>query len=205
MTRSSRPSQIAPALLAVVLTALVALTGCTATVGGSPAADPAPAPTEGPGSDPVAWVDRVCGAALSFAIPATAAPDFAGMTDLPAVQRTFSDYLGTVVTGVQQGRTQLDAVGRSPVPGGDEAVGRAESALQFLEQDFAGAKTAVDTADPNNPDTFLAALTQVEATLGAITPPDPLGDVSSTPRLQRAAERAAQCQQLSTLAPAAPR
>ena len=203
MTPPSRPRD-AVVLIALLLAVLAGLTGCTSTVGGTPAADPAPAPTEGPGSDPVAWVDRVCAAVLSFAVPATSAPDFSGSNDLPAVQRTVSDYLGGVVAGVQQGRAQLDTVGRAPVQGGDEAIGRAETAMQVLEQDFTGAKTAIDTADPGNRDSFMAVLTQVEGTLAAIKPPDLLRDLSATPRLQHAAERADRCRQLAGLAAAVP-
>ncbi len=204
MTPSSRPARTAAAVLALVAATMLA-GGCTTQVGGSAAADPAPAPTEGPGSDPVTWVDHICGAVLSFVVPATSAPDFSATADLPAVQRTYSDYLGAVVTGVQRGRTQLKDVGQSPVAGGDEAVGRVEGAMQFLEQDFTRAKSAVDTADSNNPDAFVAALSQVESVVGAIKPPDALGEMRGLPRLQRAAERAAQCQQLSTLAAAVPR
>jgi hypothetical protein len=204
MTPSTRATPSAAVLIALVLAAMVGLAGCTSTVGGTPAADPAPAPTEGPGSDPVLWVDRVCAAVLSFAVPATAAPDFTASRDLPAVQQTVSQYLGSVVAGVQQGRAQLDAVGQAPVQGGDEAIGRAESAMQFLEQDFTGAKTTVDAADPRNLDAFMAVLGQVETTLAAIRPPDLLRDLSTSPRLQRASERAAQCQQLTSLAAAVP-
>jgi hypothetical protein len=204
MTPPSRPTPSALVPIALVLAVLAGLAGCTSSVGGNPTADPAPAPTEGPGSDPVVWVDRVCGAVLSFAVPATAAPDFSRSKDLPAVQRTVSEYLGSVVAGVQQGRAQLGAVGQSPVHGGDEAIGRTESAMQFLEQDFSGAKTTMDTANPGDRQSFMAVLTQVETTLAAIRPPDLLRDLTTTPRLQRAAERATQCQQLSSLAAVVP-
>ncbi|WP_219414875.1 hypothetical protein [Pseudonocardia nigra] len=200
MTRTARP-----ALITAVLAALVVLGGCTSTVGGTPVADPDPAPTEGPGSDPVAWADRVCSAVLSFAVPTTAPPDFGTAPDLVSVQRTFSTYLGKVLTGVQEGRAQLEAVGRSPVPGGDEAVGRAESAMQFLEEDFAGAKATVDGVDPADPDAFIAALDQVESALATIAPPDPLAELSALPRLGPAAERAEQCRRLSTLSASPPR
>jgi hypothetical protein len=195
---------VRPMLLAAMLATLVGLAGCTSTVAGDAGADPDPAPTDGPGSDPVAWNDRVCGAVLTFLVPATSPPDFAATGDLPAVQRTFSDYLGGVIGGVQQGRVQLDAVGRAPQTAGDEAVGRAISALQVIEQDYVAAKNAVDTADVNNPQAFMATLTQVETTLAAITPPDPINDLRASPRLHRAAERAEQCQRLSSLAAALP-
>jgi hypothetical protein len=204
MTPSSRPTPRASVLVALVLATLAGLAGCTSTVGGSPAADPAPAPTEGPGSDPVAWVDRACEAVLSFAVPATAAPDFNASNDLPAVKRTVSDYLAAVIAGIQQGRAQLSTIGRAPVQGGDDAIGRADSALQVLEQDFTGAKTTMDAADPGKGDAFVGTLGQIETTLAAIRPPDLLRDLSAAPRLQRAVEQAPQCQHLSSLGAAVP-
>jgi hypothetical protein len=184
---------------------LVGLAGCSSTVAGSATADPDPAPAEGPGSDPVAWSDRLCGAVLSFLVPATTPPDFAATGDLPAVQRTFSDHLGTVVAGVQQGRVQLGSVGRAPHAVGDEAVGRAITAMERIEQDYVSAKSAVDTADVNDPQAFVATLTQVESAVAALSPPDPLNDLRTSPRLHRAAERATQCQRLSSLAAGLPR
>ena len=200
MARSSRP---ASAVL-VVLVALVTA-GCTTTLGGAPAADPAPVPTEGPGSDPVAWADRVCEALISFAVPATSAPDFSRTGGLPAVQREFSDYLGAVGSGAQRGGQQLATIGRAPEPAGDEAVDRAETGLQNIEREFGRAKSAVDGADPNDPDAFLATLDRLEPTLAAVETPNPLADLGSAPRLQRAAERAPRCQELAAVAARAPR
>jgi hypothetical protein len=202
MTRSSRRGS---ALIGMLATAALLTAGCTTTVGGTPAANTAPVPSDGPGSDPVAWADRVCEAVLSFAVPATSAPDFSRTTDLPAIQRTVSSYLSTVVTGAQQGQAQLAEVGRAPEPGGDEAARRAQDALGALEEDFGGVKTTVDGMDPNDPETFLARLAQVESRVSAVAPPNPLGDLTTAPRLYRAAERSAQCQRLSALAADAPR
>jgi hypothetical protein len=200
-----RSSGRGPALIGLLATAMLLIAGCTSTVGGTPAADPAPAPTEGPGSDPVAWTDRACEAVLRFAAPATSAPDFTATPDLPAIQRTVSAYLGTVVTGAKQGRAQLAQVGRAPEPAGDEAVGRAQSAMGALEEDIGGVKAAMDDADANDPEAFIATLTQVESRLSAVAAPNLLGDLAAAPRLQRAAERAAQCQRLSALAANVPR
>ncbi len=121
MPPASRPRRLA---LAAVLGAVLLGTGCTATVAGTPASDPAPAPTEGPGSDPVLWVDRVCGSLLTFTGPALAQPQFGDTPDLPGIKQKLTDYLNGIVTGLQQSRTQLGEVGRSPVGGGDEAVAR---------------------------------------------------------------------------------
>jgi hypothetical protein len=202
MTRPLRP---VIALISVLVAAVVGTAGCTTTLEGAAAADPAPLPTEGRGSDPVAWADRICDAVLKFATPATSAPDFTSTSDLPAVQRTFGDYLNTLVSGLDAGRTQLKTVGQAPEPAGDDAVGRTDSAMQALERDVGGAKAALDGADVNNPANFMTTLTQVESTLAGMNTPNPLGELATAPRLQRAAERAARCQQLSALGRTAPR
>lgn len=207
MTRRSwRGSAQTRMLAAATFVATALLTaGCTTTVGGTPAADTAPVPSEGPGSDPVAWADRVCEAALSFAVPATSAPDFSRTSDLPAIQRVVSSYLGTVITGARQGKAQLAEVGRAPEPGGDEATRRAQDALGALERDLGGVKTTVDGMNANNPAGFMTTLAQVESKVAAVTPPNPVGDLTTAPRLYRAAERSPQCQRLSALAADTPR
>jgi hypothetical protein len=207
MTRSSwrGPGLIGMLATAAFLVTALLTAGCTTTVGGTPAANTAPVPSEGPGSDPVAWADRVCEAVLSFAVPATSPPNFSQTGDLPAVQRAVSSYLSNVVTGAQRGQEQLAEVGRAPEPGGDDAARRAEAALGALEEDFGGVKTTVDGMNPNDPEAFIATLTQVESKVAAVFPPNPLGDLSTAPRLYRAAERSAQCQRLFALAAAAPR
>jgi hypothetical protein len=186
-----------PLAIIAVLAALLAATGCTATVSGAPAADPAPAPTEGPGSDPVLWVDRVCGSLLAFTGPALTQPEFGDSPDLPSIKQKLSDYLNGIVGGLGDSRTQLGAVGRSPVGGGDEAVARIDDVLEKLQTDIGAAKTKVDSADPGNPEGFLATITDAETQLGEINAPDALADLSSSPRLQKAAAKAANCQQLS--------
>ncbi len=180
-----------------VLSALLALTGCTATVAGTPAADPAPAPTEGPGSDPVLWVDRVCGSLLAFTGPVLRQPQFGATPDLANIKKKLTDYLNGVVDGLAQSRDQLGAVGRSPVRGGDEAVSRIDDVLERLQVDIAAAKTKIDSANPDDPEAFLARIGEAESDLGRITVPNALADLSASRRLQKAAAKAANCQQLS--------
>ena len=183
--------------LAAALSTLLLGTGCTAAVSGTPVADPAPAPTEGPGSDPVLWVDRVCGSLLAFTGPALTQPQFGNSPDLPGIKQKLSDYLNGIVGGLAQSRTQLGAVGRSPVGGGDEAVSRIDDVLAKLQTDIGSAKSKVDSADPDDPQAFLATITDAENQLGKISAPDALADLSASPRLQKAAAKAANCQQLS--------
>lgn len=202
---SAPPAQRRSALLAVLLSGVLGLAGCATTVAGTPSADPAPAPTEGPGSDPVAWVDSVCGGVLEFATPVAVFPDYAADADPAAVKRTFSGYLGGVVSGVTRSRDALDRVGRSPAAGGDEALDRMRGALEVLEQDFTQARAAIEAADPNDTGAFLGALGEAESTLRDIAVPDPIAELGTIPRLQRATERAEQCDRLSALAAATPR
>jgi hypothetical protein len=183
--------------LVAALVALLFGAGCTATVSGTPSADPAPPPAEGPGSDPVLWVDRVCGSLLAFTGPALRQPQFGDAPDLPSIKKKLSDYLDGIVDGLQESRDQLGAVGRSPVGGGDEAVARIDDVLEKLQTDIGAAKSKVDSADPDDPENFLARITDAETELGRITAPDALADLSASPRLQKAAAKAANCQQLS--------
>jgi hypothetical protein len=199
--RTTRPAALIR-LAAVVLSALLLGTGCTAAVSGTAAADPAPAPTEGPGSDPVLWVDRVCGSLLAYTGPALSQPQFGDAADLPSIKQKLIAYLDGIVDGLDKSRTQLGAVGRSPVGGGDEAKARIDDVLEKLQTDIGAAKTKVDSADPDDPESFLATITDAETELGKITAPDALADLSASPRLQKAAAKAANCQQLSAQAAA---
>ena len=186
MPSASRPRRLA---LVAVLSAVLLGTGCTATVAGTPAADPAPAPTEGPGSDPVLWVDRVCGSLLTFTGPALAQPQFGDTPNLPGIKQKLTDYLNSIITGLQQSRAQLGQVGRSPVGGGDEAVARINDVLTKLETDITGAKAKVDSADPDDPQAFLATITDAENQLGQISAPDALADLSASPGCRRQRRR----------------
>jgi hypothetical protein len=173
---------------------------------GMTACGPSAAPgTEAPKPDPVAgWSDSVCGSVLAFATSATAAPDFAAATDLAAVQRTFSDYLGTLVTGLRDGREALAAAGAPPVATGAGVLDRVRTAMTRLEQDLAGARATVDAADPRDPRAFVASVRQVESTVRAMEVPDVVGELSAVPELAGAARTTPQCRKVRTLAAAAP-
>ncbi|GAA4543390.1 hypothetical protein [Pseudonocardia xishanensis] len=190
-----RPSRLAAA---VVLGGVLSLSGCASVITGVPTADTAPRPATGRGADPVAWVDRVCGAVLAYTTPVLAQPNFDG-ADLAGIKQRLSDYLAASQTGLQQSRDQLAQVGPSPVGGGDDTVARITAGLEQLQKDIGGAKTKVDAADPNNVPAFQAALGETQTSLSQVTAPDALGDLRTSPRLDKAAQQAANCTQLQTI------
>jgi hypothetical protein len=173
---------------------------------GTAACGAAPEPgTAAPKADPAAaWSDSVFGSVLAFATSATAAPDFAAATDLAAVQRTFGDYLGTLVTGLRDGRAALASAGAPPVAGGAAVLDRVRTSMTRLEQDLSGARATVEAADPDDPRAFVASVRQVESTVRAIEVPDVVGELSAVPELAGPARTAPQCRKVRTLAAAAP-
>lgn len=197
-----RPNAVLAAALSAVV---VATSGCTAVVDGAAEPEPGPAPTQGPGSDPVRWTSQLCAAVLSFATPAGAAPDLSMAPDLIAVKLGLAAYMENVVLGVGQSRSQLQQLRAAPFPEGDATARSTAAALATVEQNMIAAKAAIDAADPNDPQAFLATFAQVEATIAGIVVPDPLGGLSAVPRLRHAAERAAECRQVATFAAAVPR
>jgi len=76
--------------------------------------------------------------------------------------------------------------------------GIAEYRAQQEAIEYTAAKAKVDSADPDDPRAFLATITDAENQLGQISAPDALADLSASPRLQKAAAKAANCQQLSS-------
>jgi alpha-D-ribose 1-methylphosphonate 5-triphosphate synthase subunit PhnG len=187
-----RPSRL---VAAVLLGGLLSVGGCATAVAGVPQADPAPQPTQGRGADPVAWVDKVCGAVLTFTTPVLAQPNFAG-ADLPGIKQRLSDYLAAAETGLQQSRDQLGQVGPAPVAGGDDTVTRATAGLEKLQSDISAAKAKVDAANPADVPAFQAALADTQTSLSQVTAPDVLGDLRTSPRLSKAVDTAPACAQL---------
>jgi alpha-D-ribose 1-methylphosphonate 5-triphosphate synthase subunit PhnG len=187
-----RPSRL---LAAALLGGLLSVGGCASAVAGVPQADPAPQPTEGRGADPVAWVDKVCGAVLTFTTPVLAQPNFDG-ADLAGIKQRLSDYLAAAETGLQQSRDQLGQVGSSPVGGGDATIQRATEGLEKLQTDISTAKAKVDAANPADVPAFQAALGDTQNSLSQVTAPDVLGDLRTSPRLAKAVDAAPACGQL---------
>ena len=99
-------------LFAAVIAAAVALSGCSATVTGSPA--PIGAVTGGgaaiePTTDPVAWTNNVCGSLLPFVQTVAAAPKLDN-ADAAATAKSISDFLGRSESAIDKALAGLDAV-----------------------------------------------------------------------------------------------
>lgn len=189
--------------IAVLAAALVTV-GCSVAPPATPrTTSSTPAAAAPAAADPAAWVDRVCAAGVTVATPAVARPEVTG-TDLAAVQKTVSTYLGGVVTGVRQGRAQLDAAGASPIPGADGALARSRSVLDGLERSIADARAQVDAADPRDPAGFAATLGRVQSGLSATQAPDALRELLAVPGVAAVAGRSTSCTRLTALAARVP-
>jgi len=184
-------------ILAVVA-ATVVLSGCSATVSGS--ASPTGAVTGGgtiaATTDPVAWVDKVCGSLLPLQRSLSNEPQF-DQNDPAAAVKALSDFLGRAEAAVDQALSGLDAAGPSPVPNGDASVARVKTALTTVRSAFDQVKTTLDKIDPNNTTDLITALPQAVAPLEQLSKlQDPTTDLKSSPELKAAAAKAPNCQTL---------
>lgn len=201
MHRTARPAPLraAPrvALLGAVLVAALLGAGCATTVTGRAApAGAASAPTAAATTDPVAWVDSVCGSLLPFVRAASTEPKI-NPSDPGAALRGLSAYLGTAVSTLDTALSGLRAAGPSPVAGGDEVVTTLSAALTKFRTTFQTAKTKIDAVDPNNPSEVATALPEAIAPLQELSSlRDPTADLKSSPELDRAAQQAANCKAL---------
>jgi uncharacterized protein YceK len=184
-------------ILAVVAAAVV-LSGCSATVSGS--ASPTGAATGGgtvaATTDPVAWVDKVCGSLLPLQQSLSNEPQF-DQNDPAAGVKALSDFLGRGEAAVDQALSGLDEAGPSPVPNGDASVARVKTALTTVRSSFDQVKTTLDKIDPNNTTDLITALPQAVAPLAQLSKlQDPTTDLQSSPELKAAAAKAPNCQTL---------
>src|ERR1700754_839541 len=108
-------------------------------------------------SEAVAWTDQVCGALSGFARAATAQPQVNG-ADPVATVRGLSEYFTATGTAVEGSITALDAIGPSPVAGGDEYVARLKSALNQIRSGFDTARGQLATVDTSSVQAMSVAL-----------------------------------------------
>jgi uncharacterized protein YceK len=185
-------------LILAVVAAAVVLSGCSATVSGS--ASPTGATTGGgtvaATTDPVAWVDKVCGSLLPLQQSLSNEPQF-DQNDPAAAVKALSDFLGRGEAAVDQALSGLDEAGPSPVPNGDASVARVRTALTTVRSSFDQVKTTLDKIDPNNTTDLITALPQAVAPLAQLSKlQDPTTDLQSSPELKAAAAKAPNCQTL---------
>ncbi|GEL18255.1 hypothetical protein [Pseudonocardia asaccharolytica] len=182
MSSPTRPVRLALAACAAFLAA-----GCSTLTGGSPQADP------------VAWVDSVCGATLPFNDAATATPNLQ-FSDPAAAVQSLSGYLESTGTAVQGTLDSLDAVGPSPIEGGDAAVEQLQSLLTGVKQAFDTTRTTLGSVDTSSPETLTATLP------AALAPMEDLrrlvegtAALEVSPEFRAAAEQASNCRKMPDL------
>jgi hypothetical protein len=154
-------------------------------------------------SDAVVWTDQVCGALSGFARAATTQPQVNG-ADPVATVRGLGDYFGATATAVEGSITALDAVGPSPVAGGDEYVARLKGALAQIRTSFDAAKGQLAGVDTSSQQAMAVALPAAMAPLQELRNlADPTAGLQATDELRTAADKASSCQQVrSTTSPA---
>src|SRR4051794_4228901 len=184
-------------LFAAVTAAAIILSGCSTTVTGSPA--PTGAVTGGTvaaTTDPVAWMDNVCGSLLP--VQQTLATTPQPTSDDPATTaKSISAFLGRSENAIDQSLAGLDAVGPSPIADGDAAVAELKSALTTIRTSFDRTKTAIDKIDPTNADDGATTLPTVFATLAEVAKiQDSTPHLQNNPALKAAAAQAPNCQTL---------
>ncbi|MBW4719813.1 hypothetical protein [Saccharothrix obliqua] len=181
--------------LAVVAASLAVVAGCGS--GGDTASPTTTSPT-GTSGDPVAYMDKVCSASAAFAsVPKT--PPKLDANDPAKLKADMSAYMGQLSAAFDRTANQLREVGPSPVPGGDEQVGRMATTFAEIAKSFNDAKVSVDQADANDPVGGLQAAGEAIARLDQFV--EPLKQLEATPELKEAAERAEACQKLRTARP----
>ncbi len=196
MHRNPRNTLLGAALAAALLT-----TGCASTITGtagpvgasSPlATGTAPAAT----TDPVAWVDRVCGSLLPFVKIGASPPDI-NSSDPKAAITGLSSYLGKAVTALDGALAGLKQAGPAPIKGGDEGVTALTGALTTYRKSFQDAKTQLDAVDPNDVSQLATALPAALEPLQSLSDlPDPTSDLKGSPELDAAAKQAPNCKAL---------
>jgi hypothetical protein len=157
----------------------------------------------GAGTETVAWTDGVCGALTGFTDVVTTQPQIDPADPVGAV-RGVSDYLGSTAEALQRSISALDAVGTSPVDGGDEYVARLRDALTQIRTSFDAARTQLTGLDASNPASLATALPAAFAPLQELhNLPDPTEGLRANDELRAASEQAPNCQQLRSSASAA--
>jgi hypothetical protein len=146
--------------------------------------------------DTVAWTNGVCGALSGFTRAASTGPQVDPANPLASVEGVRS-YLGSTSEEVQRSLSALDAVGPSPVEGGDQYVARLEEALQSIRSGFESARVQLAAVDTSNPAALATAFPTAVAPLQELQGlPDPTEGLRENDELRTAAEQAPACRDL---------
>jgi hypothetical protein len=177
----------------------LALSSCSVSTTGSPVS----ATSNGAGTtalqattDPVVWMDRVCGSLLPLQQTLKTVPQDNG-DDATATAAAISAFLGRSAAAIDKSLADLDAAGPSPVVGGDAAVGKLKSALTTVRTSIVRTKTALDNIDPTNAFEVASTLPTVFVSLADLVKiQDSTNDLHNNAALQAAAAQAPNCQSL---------
>jgi hypothetical protein len=195
--RLSGPSgarSVRTALLAAVVAAALTLTACSTSVSGASVGATSLPPT----SDPVVWMNRVCGSLLPLQQTLKTAPKHTG-DDPTATAESISAFLGRSETAIDRSLADLDAAGPSPVAGGDAAMAELKSALTTIRTSIDRTKTALDKIDPTNALEVASMLPTVFVLLAELVKIQySTTDLPENAVLQAAAAQSPNCQTLKT-------
>jgi hypothetical protein len=149
-----------------------------------------------PSEEAVGWTNQVCGALAGFTRAATTSPRIDPADPVAAVQE-LDRYLGATSDELQRSLTELDAVGPSPVEGGDAYVGRLEEALRGIRTGFDSARTQVTAIDVADPAQLATAIPAALAPLQELRNlPAPTEGMRANEELRTASEQAQSCREL---------
>jgi hypothetical protein len=180
--------------LAVLFATTAVLAGCGIVGGGT---STAPSTSSTPDAA-VGYMDKVCSAAAAFA-SAPKTPPQLNTTDPAKLKADMGVYMGQMADAFNRTATQLRAVGKSPIAGGDEQVTGMVATFAELGKTFADAKVKIEQADAADPNGGLQAAGEAIAKLTEVA--TPLKDLQAHPELLTAAQKAPKCQDLTDLEP----
>ena len=181
-------------LLLAATAVVVAVAGCGS--GGDSTAPPSSASPSDTAA--VAYMDKVCTAASSFAtVPKT--PPKLDANDPAKLKADMGAYMGQMADAFSQTAAKLRDVGPSPVAGGDQQVEQMAVTFTGIAKNFGDAKAAIEAADANDPVGGLQAAGEAITRLDDFVAP--LKQLEASPELSAAAEKAPACQDLRTLRP----
>ena len=198
-SRPRRRTLVKRPLLTALAAAALILAGCSTSVTGSPvgaASNGADTTALQATSDPVVWMNRVCGSLLPFQQTLKSVPQHTDH-DATATARSISAFLDRSETAIDQSMADLDAAGPSPIAGGDAAIAGLKSALTTIRTSFDRTKTALDHIDPTNAVEVASTLPTVLVSLAELVKiQDSTTDLRKNPALQAAAAQAPNCRSL---------